>query len=327
MELKTQNQETINENIKVDDLIVLDSKNICKSYKNVQVLNNISIKIEKGNVYGLVGENGSGKTTFMRLITGLQNPTSGEYSLFNVNFNDKKIIQSRKKVAGIIEAPSFFPNFTAFDNLKFQATLLNVKTTNEELKNILTSVGLSDSTLDKKKVKNFSLGMKQRLAIAMCLIGKPEFLILDEPINGLDPEGVAEIRKLINHLSQDKKITILISSHILSELSKVATKYGFIHKGKLVQEISAEELENRVSKKTLIIVNDVAKATKLLDDKKIKYSMSSKPNEIILDGGKTIKEVNEIFNGTNIEVTDIKVNQEDLESYYINLVNSSSKGV
>ena len=327
MELKTQNQETINENIKVDDLIVLDSKNISKSYKNVQVLNNISIKIEKGNVYGLVGENGSGKTTFMRLITGLQNPTSGEYSLFNVNFNDKKIIQSRKKVAGIIEAPSFFPNFTAFDNLKFQATLLNVKTTNEELKSILTSVGLSDSTLDKKKVKNFSLGMKQRLAIAMCLIGKPEFLILDEPINGLDPEGVAEIRKLINHLSQDKKITILISSHILSELSKVATKYGFIHKGKLVQEISAEELENRVSKKTLIIVNDVAKATKLLDDKKIIYSMSSKPNEIILDGGKTIKEVNEIFNGTNIEVTDIKVNQEDLESYYINLVNSSSKGV
>ena len=327
MELKTQNQETINENIKVDDLIVLDSKNICKSYKNVQVLNNISIKIEKGNVYGLVGENGSGKTTFMRLITGLQNPTSGEYSLFNVNFNDKKIIQSRKKVAGIIEAPSFFPNFTAFDNLKFQATLLNVKTTNEELKSILTSVGLSDSTLDKKKVKNFSLGMKQRLAIAMCLIGKPEFLILDEPINGLDPEGVAEIRKLINHLSQDKKITILISSHILSELSKVATKYGFIHKGKLVQEISAEELENRVSKKTLIIVNDVAKATNLLDDKKIKYSTSSKPNEIILDGGKTIKEVNEIFNGTNIEVTDIKVNQEDLESYYINLVNSSSKGV
>ena len=327
MELKTQNQETINENIKVDDLIVLDSKNISKSYKNVQVLNNISIKIEKGNVYGLVGENGSGKTTFMRLITGLQNPTSGEYSLFNVNFNDKKIIQSRKKVAGIIEAPSFFPNFTAFDNLKFQATLLNVKTTNEELKSILTSVGLSDSTLDKKKVKNFSLGMKQRLAIAMCLIGKPEFLILDEPINGLDPEGVAEIRKLINHLSQDKKITILISSHILSELSKVATKYGFIHKGKLVQEISAEELENRVSKKTLIIVNDVAKATNLLDDKKIKYSMSSKPNEIILDGGKTIKEVNEIFNGTNIEVTDIKVNQEDLESYYINLVNSSSKGV
>lgn len=327
MELKTQNQETINENIKVDDLIVLDSKNICKSYKSVQVLNNISIKIEKGNVYGLVGENGSGKTTFMRLITGLQNPTSGEYSLFNVNFNDKKIIQSRKKVAGIIEAPSFFPNFTAFDNLKFQATLLNVKTTDEELKSILTSVGLSDSTLDKKKVKNFSLGMKQRLAIAMCLIGKPEFLILDEPINGLDPEGVAEIRKLINHLSQDKKITILISSHILSELSKVATKYGFIHKGKLVQEISAEELENRVSKKTLIIVNDVAKATKLLDDKKIIYSMSSKPNEIILDGGKTIKEVNEIFNGTNIEVTDIKVNQEDLESYYINLVNSSSKGV
>lgn len=327
MELKTQNQETINENIKVDDLIVLDSKNISKSYKNVQVLNNISIKIEKGNVYGLVGENGSGKTTFMRLITGLQNPTSGEYSLFNVNFNDKKIIQSRKKVAGIIEAPSFFPNFTAFDNLKFQATLLNVKTTNEELKSILTSVGLSDSTLDKKKVKNFSLGMKQRLAIAMCLIGKPEFLILDEPINGLDPEGVAEIRKLINHLSQDKKITILISSHILSELSKVATKYGFIHKGKLVQEISAEELENRVSKKTLIIVNDVAKATNLLDDKKIKYSTSSKPNEIILDGGKTIKEVNEIFNGTNIEVTDIKVNQEDLESYYINLVNSSSKGV
>ena len=158
-------------------------------------------------------------------------------------------------------------------------------------------------------------------------LGKPEFLILDEPINGLDPEGVAEIRKLINHLSQDKKITILISSHILSELSKVATKYGFIHKGKLVQEISAEELENRVSKKTLIIVNDVAEATKLLDDKKIKYSMSSKPNEIILDGGKTIKEVNEIFNGTNIEVTDIKVNQEDLESYYINLVNSSSKGV
>ena len=327
MELKTQNQETINENIKVDDLIVLDWKNISKSYKNIQVLNNISIKIEKGNVYGLVGENGSGKTTFMRLITGLQNPTSGEYSLFNVNFNDKKIIQSRKKVAGIIEAPSFFPNFTAFDNLKFQATLLNVKTTDEELKSILTSVGLSDSTLDKKKVKNFSLGMKQRLAIAMCLIGKPEFLILDEPINGLDPEGVAEIRKLINHLSQDKKITILISSHILSELSKVATKYGFIHKGKLVQEISAEELENRVSKKTLIIVNDVAEATKLLDDKKIKYSTSSKPNEIILDGGKTIKEVNEIFNGTNIEVTDIKVNQEDLESYYINLVNSSSKGV
>ena len=325
MELKTQNQETINENIKVDDLIVLDSKNICKSYKNVQVLNNISIKIEKGNVYGLVGENGSGKTTFMRLITGLQNPTSGEYSLFNVNFNDKKIIQSRKKVAGIIEAPSFFPNFTAFDNLKFQATLLNVKTTDEELKSILTSVGLSDSTLDKKKVKNFSLCMKQRLGIAVALIGEPKLLMLDEPINGLDPAGIVEIRDLLLELNR-RGVTIFISSHILGELTKLAGVYGVIANGKMVDQFTVSQLQTRLAKAVKIGCADSLGVIRVLENVlgTKNYKMTN-GYVYLYDFTDNVPFVMKSLVDNNVIPTELSLTEDDPESYFLKLMEGGEK--
>ena len=203
--------------------VVLKTNGLFMSYGHQLVLDDLSMTINKGDIYGFVGENGSGKTTVIRLVCGLIFPDRGDYELFGVNNNDPEILKVRKKVGGIVESPSIYPNMTARDNLAMQSIILGIKDEGR-IKAVLETVGLKDLYESKKVAGNFSLGMRQRLGIAMALMSKADFLILDEPLNGLDPEGIVEIRNLILKLNQEYGITFLISSHILSELSLVATK-------------------------------------------------------------------------------------------------------
>lgn len=199
---------------------IIQTKNLSKQFKTAIALNSISLSIPTGAIYGLIGNNGAGKTTFMRILSKLQTQTSGSvYKAPNL------------KIGALIESPAFYPMHSAYWNLKYQKNLLNEKDT--DIKGLLSLVGLTDS---KKTVRNYSLGMKQRLGLAMALVGNPDFLILDEPLNGLDPDGIRDMRSLLIKLNQDYGKTILISSHILGELQKIATHYGFLKNGRLIKE-------------------------------------------------------------------------------------------
>ena len=210
---------------------VLQTFGLSKKYKNQWALKDVNMHISKGDIYGFVGENGSGKTTIIRLITGLIFPTEGKLALFGVNSDSPEILVQRKKTGAIVESPSIYMNMSAAENLRLQCSILGItENVEERVKATLNEVGLADMYENKKHASNFSLGMRQRLGIGMALLGEPEFIILDEPMNGLDPAGIVEVRELILKLNQEKKITFLISSHILSELALVATKYGIISK-------------------------------------------------------------------------------------------------
>ena len=224
---------------------ILETNQLKKTYHHFKAINDLNMHIEKGAIYGLIGKNGAGKTTLIRLICGLQNPTKGTYTIYGIPNTDKQILNVRKRMRAIIETPSIRLDATAEDNLKEQYRIMGLPSF-DNLQEILKLVGLMDT--GKKRAKHFSLGMKQRLGIAIALVGNPDFLILDEPINGLDPEGIIEIRELILKLNKERGITFLISSHYLDELSKIATDYGFIENGHMIQEISKEELEKSVRK-------------------------------------------------------------------------------
>lgn len=214
---------------------VLKTKDLVKQIEGVLVLDKVNMSISQGDIYGFIGNNGAGKTTFMRTITGLVKYNSGEMKLFGKSFPLNR--HSLQKIGALIENPVFFPELTAYDNLKYFSLLTNRNV--ENIDHILALMNLDK--VGKKKVKNFSLGMKQRLGIAIALIPDPELIILDEPLNGLDPQGIQDIRNLILKLNQEHGITFLISSHILSELEQVATKYGIMHEGRLIEEFSISE--------------------------------------------------------------------------------------
>ncbi|EGP4777981.1 ATP-binding cassette domain-containing protein [Enterococcus faecium] len=214
---------------------VLKTKDLVKQIEGVLVLDKVNMSISQGDIYGFIGNNGAGKTTFMRTITGLVKYNSGEIKLFGKSFPLNR--HSLQKIGALIENPVFFPELTAYDNLKYFSLLTNRNV--ENIDHILALMNLDK--VGKKKVKNFSLGMKQRLGIAIALIPDPELIILDEPLNGLDPQGIQDIRNLILKLNQEHGITFLISSHILSELEQVATKYGIMHEGRLIEEFSISE--------------------------------------------------------------------------------------
>jgi ABC-2 type transport system ATP-binding protein len=202
---------------------VLKTNSLCKNYGHFKALNGLSMNVPKGSIYGLIGKNGAGKTTLIRLICGLQEPTSGDYVLYGKKHIDKDITKSRRRMGAIVETPSIYVDLTAYENLKEQYKVLGIPS-DDGISEILKLVGLENT--GNKKAKNFSLGMRQRLGIAVALAGSPDFLVLDEPVNGLDPQGIIEIRELILKLNQEHGITVLISSHILDELSKLATYYG-----------------------------------------------------------------------------------------------------
>ena len=298
---------------------VLVTEEISKFYKGQRVLNNVSMHIKKGDVYGFVGENGAGKTTIIRIISGLTYPESGSYKLFGVNSDDNEILEARKRTSAIVEAPSIYLNMSAYENLKMQMRMLGLPIDMARIDDLIKTVGLEGVSV-KKKAVNFSLGMRQRLGIAMCLVSNPEFLILDEPLNGLDPEGIANMRNLILKLNQEKNITFLISSHILTELSLVATRYGIISRGELVKEISKEELEAVEKKETSIKTTNNERAYEILKAELSPEVLDYVNDTIIITGEVNITELVNKFMAESIAIVDIKTKQASIEDYYLSII-------
>ncbi len=289
---------------------VIETSNLTKKFSNKVVVDKVSMHVRKGDIYGFIGKNGAGKTTTMKMILGLLNVTDGEIKINGSNDLNKE----RNKVGSLIENAGLYKNATAYENMKRFSILYGGS--EEEIKEILELVGLSNT--GNKKAGQFSLGMKQRLGIAIALLGNPEILILDEPINGLDPEGIKEIRDTILKLNKEKKVTFLISSHILDELAKITTRYGIINSGELIEEIDAKELINRSKKNLKITVNDINKSLDLLKNNEYLNEYEVKDNSIILYGDfKDSAEINKLLVENNISVKELTSNNDSFEEYFI----------
>ena len=300
---------------------VLQTKNLRKKYRDFEALRGLDMHVPQGSIYGFVGKNGAGKTTLFRQVCGLQEPTSGEYLLYGRSSRQKDIIRSRKRMGAVVETPSIYREMTAEDNLKQQYRILGLPSF-DDIPELLKLVGLEHT--GKKKAKNFSLGMRQRLGIAVCLAGNPDFLMLDEPINGLDPEGIIEIRELILKLNREQGITILISSHILDELAKIATHFGFIDRGKIVQEITAKELEHECRKRTRIVVTNASAFSQTLDESGLEYTMLSGA-EANVYGEIDITGLVLKLAERDCRVVSFAEQEENLESYFMNLMGARKK--
>ena len=296
--------------------IILKTNNLEKKYKGFRALNNTNIHIEKGAIYGLIGKNGAGKTTLIRIICGLQEPTNGSYIIYGKSNNSNDIISARKRMGAIIETPSIYGEMTARDNLIEQYKLVGMPSL-DGIDDLLKLVGLEDT--GKKKAKNFSLGMKQRLGIAIALANNPDFLILDEPINGLDPQGIIEIRELILKLNKERRITILISSHYLDELSKIATHYGFLDNGSIIKEISSEDLMKKMEHKIELKVSNPKDFVKYFEENKISYEVIDNKTINVYGKYNLSKFINELSK-KNLIADDIHEQEESLENYYMNLI-------
>lgn len=295
---------------------ILQTNGLTKCYYGSKnVVDQVSMTINKGDIYGFIGKNGAGKTTFMKMICGLTKPTSGEISLFGSG----ELQEGRRKIGCAIEYPAIWPNMTAKQNLNYFSILLGIKD-ESYIDYLLQLVGLND--VGKKKAGKFSLGMKQRLAIAISMIEKPEFLVLDEPINGLDPAGIVEVRELLLRLNQEKKITILIASHILGELSKLVTKYGVIVDGKLVQEFEAEQLKDKLTQCIQITVDDIGTAEQLLKEQvnNAQYQIVDQNKMEIFNQEIDPAKINRIFVEHGINVSRLDVDGQDMESYLVNMM-------
>lgn len=299
---------------------VLCIENLSKQYKNFKALNRVTMHVEKGAIYGFVGRNGAGKTTLIRVICGLQNPTAGTYSICGAKYTDREILGARRKMGAVVETPSIYQEMTAEENLKEQYRILG-RPSFDGVSDLLELVGLGDT--GKKKVKNFSLGMRQRLGIAVALAGNPDFLVLDEPVNGLDPQGIIEMRELILKLNREHEITVLISSHILDELSRLATHYGFIDKGSIVKEITAAEMERACHKCIHVEVSDTKALARVLTQKQIEYAVTSEYEADIFQEC-NVTELVFALSKEQCEVRRISERDESLESYYINLIGGGS---
>lgn len=295
---------------------VLQTDQLCKQFRKFKALNGLTMHVPKGSIYGFVGKNGAGKTTLIRMICGLQKPTGGDFSIYGISHNDKKIALSRRRMGAVVETPAVYPDMTAEENLKQQYLTLGLPGF-EGIPELLKLVGLEDT--GRKKAKDFSLGMRQRLGIAVALCGDPDFLVLDEPINGLDPQGIIEIRELILKLNRERNITVLISSHILDELSRLATYYGFIDKGRIVREISSEELEASCRKCVQMTVTDTRILASVLDSMHIDYEIIDE-NKADIFAKPNITELALELIKENCEILSVSEHDESLESFYISLV-------
>lgn len=301
---------------------VFETDALTKRYRNFTALDGLSMHIPKGAIYGFVGRNGAGKTTLIRLICGLQEPTQGGYKLYGEENTSKKITAVRRRMGAVVETPSIYLDMTARENILQQYQVLGIKSKNG-VEELLHLVGLSDT--GKKKAKNFSLGMRQRLGIAVALAGDPDFLVLDEPVNGLDPQGIIEMRELIVKLNRERGITVLISSHILDELARLATHYGFIDGGKMITEMNAEELNDRCRKCIRIEVSDIKILSQVLDNMNAEYK--------IIDGHRAdvyaelpVTSFVIALADKSCTVISMKEHDESLESFYMNLVGGERNG-
>ena len=298
---------------------VLRTYDLKKRYRSNKVLNGVNMNIKKGDIYGFVGENGSGKTTVIRLITGLIFANGGRFELFGASSESGDIVNARRKLGAVVETPSIYLNMSAMDNLRMQASLLGVSD-EEKIKTTLSEVGLAALYGDKKKAGNFSLGMRQRLGIAMALIGDPELLLLDEPMNGLDPVGIVEVRELIIKLNRERGITFLISSHLLSELSLVATRYGIISKGRIVREISAEELKNECRGFTEIECDNKEAMLSAIEEKYPKEDIRSTPAGARIYGKVELNELFALLMEKGLTITRVNCSDSGIEEFYLSTV-------
>lgn len=297
---------------------LIATNELCKRYGKKLVIDHVNMHIPEASIYGFVGENGSGKTTIMRLLTGLAEPTDGSFELFGIKNNDGRIYGVRKNLSAIVEATSLVPTITAKDNIRFLELYLGVTLTEEERDELLKKVHLED--VGNKRVKDFSLGMRQRLGIAMALVNKPKLMLLDEPMNGLDPEGIAELRDLLIELNKKEGITVLISSHILSELEKIASCYGFISHGKLIEEITAKELQERCRKSLMMKVDRLEEAEQVFEKLGIHDYKTSPNGEVKIFDAVKINEVVVELAKANVNIQSINSSDESVEDYYLNLI-------
>ena len=292
---------------------VLRTVGLTKRFGRARAVDHVSMTVNKGDIYGFIGKNGAGKPTFMRVVLGLSAPTEGTVELFGGLSPE----EAGKKIGALIEAPGIFPHCTAKENMKRFAILKDED--ESKIDGLLDFVGLGD--VGNKKAGKFSLGMKQRLGIAIAMLGDPELLILDEPVNGLDPTGMKEIRDLILRLNREKGITVLISSHLLDELSKIVTRYGIINNGVLVDEIDASEMKAKTGHRLIIVVDDVEKAVSLLEKEVGKDSIGINGHAIGLSSGlDRTAELNALLVKNGVAVSSLSVKTDGLEKYFIEKV-------
>ena len=301
--------------------IILQTQNLTKKYKDFTALDNVNITIQKGDIYGLIGRNGAGKTTLMKLITTLTNKTSGTFSLFG---SEEELTESKRRIGCLIESPAFFDNLTAYQNLKYYSIQKGI-VDEKQIDKVLKTVDLYKEK--NKKFKKFSLGMKQRLGIAFAILDNPDFIILDEPINGLDPIGIKEIRDTLKRLNEEEKITILISSHILSELYLIANRFCFIDKGRIIKDISKEELDLECSKCIVIKTKDVEKAAVVLEQELStkNYKVIDSSEIRLYDYLDNSAKVNKTLLSNDIEIMGIYESGISLEDYFNSLIKEGAR--
>lgn len=299
---------------------ILTTQSLTKRYRKTMALDQVNITIQKGDIYGFIGKNGAGKTTLIRVIAGIAEPTSGTFSLFGET-EPKAIIRARKRIAAVVESPALHLNLSAYDNLKLQCILLGIPQPHAKaIEEVLIKVDLTKLLVErKKKAKNFSLGMRQRLGIAMALLSKPEFLILDEPNNGLDPEGIRDLRQLLLKLNKEEGLTLLISSHMLTELAKLATRYGFIDHGKVLQEISAETLAKESKEVTVLTLNQASFRDAELKAQGLKdYVLVG--NQLKIENKQSIQPYLLAIASQGLEVVNMSKETEDLEAFFMQMI-------
>lgn len=296
--------------------IICQTKDLCKNYKNVHVLENVNLSIKRSEIYGLIGENGAGKSTLIRILTGLAFKSSGGINLFG---KTERLQCERAKIGCTVEMPALYKDMTAEQNLEIQRVQRGIPN-KKCISKTLELVGLDNT--NEKKVNNFSLGMKQRLSLAIALLGEPEFLILDEPVNGLDPTGIIELREMLKKLTKENHVTILISSHILSELNQLATCYGFLHHGKLLRQITAAQLGEECRRHIKLKTDDTKRAATIIEEYlKIKNFSVYPDNYIrIYEKLEEIHSISKTLFSNGIIVEELSIQGEDLETYFENLI-------
>lgn len=299
---------------------LLQTDRLTKQFGHQKAVNDVSVHIKRGSIYGFIGRNGAGKTTFLKMIGGLSAPTSGSITLFGET--GAALRRMRTRVGGLIEAPGLYPAMTAHDNLMLKCKLLGIQRKGY-IEEILEIVGLSDT--GKKCTRQFSLGMKQRLGIGLALVGEPDLLVLDEPINGLDPQGIVEIRDTLLRLQKERNLTILISSHILEELSKIATDYGIIHNGCLLEEITREELLKRCTERMELVLDQPKQALPILDSLGFTdYQVVDKTHLHIFERLNESSLVISSLVQAGIPLRALSITSEELETYFLHITGGAS---
>ena len=301
---------------------VLTTDRLSKQYGRFKALDGLTMQVPKGAIYGLIGKNGAGKTTLIRLICGLQMPSAGAYALYSTDSRNENISKARRRMGAVVETPSIYLDMTAEENLRQQYLVLGLPDFSG-IRQLLELVGLAHT--GRKKARNFSLGMKQRLGIAIALAGDPDFLVLDEPVNGLDPQGIIEIRELILRLNRERQITVLISSHILDELSRLATHYGFIDAGRIVQEISAADLEAACRKCLRLTVTDTGALARVLDAMGADYKVVDR-DQVDVYERLNVSQLALALAAQDCELLSVQERDESLESYFVGLVGGGGNG-